>query len=331
MFDIVELQQKLASAYGPSGREAAVARVVEELARPFADDISTDALGNLIVRKRGTGSKLMFCAHMDSLGCVITHVDENGFLRFSRIGGLPLWRILGSAVIFESGVRGIISADGKLDLKAPKLDNFYIDIGASDESSARDMVKVGDIAVFDQKTFAQGQRLVSPYLDDRIGCAVLLCALEKIESPVNDLYFVFSVQEELGGRGAKTAAFGIDPDFGFAVDVTGTGDTPECKPKMECALGGGAAVKIMDSSVICHPKVVEYLKKQAEEKKITIQDEILQNGGTDAGPIHTNRLGVYTGAVSIPTRYIHNPIEMCDLRDVSACVELVTAACGIHL
>jgi endoglucanase len=333
MLNILETQQKLAAAFGPSGQEGEVAGIIAEYAKPYMDEVYTDTLGNLIAVKRGAGkAKVMFSAHMDSLGLIVTHIDENGYLWFSNIGFLPVWRIYGSIVRFQNGVRGIVFINGKADVKEPKLSDLYIDIGAKDEASAREKVKIGDVAVFDQPTFGMGDGLLaSPYLDDRIACVILLAAMKEFPTTANDIYFVFSTQEELGLRGARTASYAINPDFGIAVDVTATGDTPEIKPKMECKLHGGAAIKIMDASVICHPKVVQWLEAAAAREGIAHQREVLERGGTDAGVMQVSRAGAYTGAISIPTRYIHNPVEVCAIGDVEACVKLVRAACDIEI
>lgn len=328
--NIVQTQTQLAGVFGPSGQETAVAQVIEELAAPYADELYRDVLGNLIVRKAGNGPKVMFSAHMDSIGFIVTHIDKNGFLRFSKIGFIPYAEALGSRIVFANGLRGVVCADGNY-AKSKEPDDLYIDIGASDEAEARSLVSVGDMAVYDQTVHTRGDILLSPYLDARIACAVLLSALEAVQRPKNDLYFVFSVQEELGLRGAKTAAFALAPTYGFAVDVTEAGDTPEHKPKNECRLGGGAAIKYMDSSIICHPKVTAYLQNAAELHGVRVQREILRAGGTDAGAIHRSRAGVYTGAISIPARLIHNPVEMCNLNDAEECVKLVGLAADIEL
>ncbi len=329
--DIFETMEKLASVYGPAGRETTVAEKLLEMAKPYSDEIRLDVMGNVIARKKGGGKKVMFSAHMDSIGLIVTHIDDCGYLRFSNLGGIPPARILGTLVTFGNGTRGIVGCDGKADMKNLKLESFFIDIGARDGDEARQKIRLGDAAVYDQPTLMLGTRIASPYLDDRIACVVQLAAMERIKKPVNDLYFVFSVQEELGCRGSKTAAFAIEPDYGFAVDVTGVGDVPETKPKMDVRLGGGAAIKIMDMSVMCHPRVVEYLRKRAEEGNIPHQMEILLYGGTDASTMQVSRGGAYAGGISIPTRYVHNPIEMCDLGDVEACVDLLVAASEIEL
>ena len=168
--------------------------------------------------------------------------------------------------------------------------------------------------------------MISPYLDNRVSCAILLQVLEKLpENCPNDLYFVFSTQEEVGLRGSKTAAYAIEPDYALAVDVTDVDDTPGTDRCGTVQLGKGAAIKLMDHSVICHSEVVKELDLTALERGIAVQRDILRAGGTDAGAIHVSRTGVKTGGVSVPCRYIHTPVEMVDLSDVQACVELVSA------
>ena len=162
-------------------------------------------------------------------------------------------------------------------------------------------------------------------MDNRVSCAVLLRALERMSNIPNDLYFLFSVQEEVGLRGAKTAAWEIAPDYGFAVDVTDVNDTPGSEKSGTVQLGKGAAIKVMDSSVICHPAIVEQMEQLARANGISTQKDIMRAGGTDAGVIHTTRAGVRTGGISIPCRYIHTPVEMADFGDIESCVQLVTA------
>lgn len=329
--DIFETIETLARVFGPAGSESAVAEKIIGLAGPYADEITSDVMGNVIARKKGGKRKVMFSAHMDSIGLVVTHIDDCGYLKFSNLGGVPPARVLGLPVVFGDGTRGVVGCDGKTDQKNLKLENFFIDIGARDGDEARKNIRLGAAAVYDQPCVMLGNRIAAPHLDARIACVAQLAAMERITSPANDLYFVFSVQEEIGCRGARTAAFAIEPDFGFAVDVTGTGDIPETKPKMDVKLGGGAAIKVMDMSVMCHPKVVEYLRKRAEAGNIPYQMEILLYGGTDAGAIQVSRGGAYAGGISIPTRYVHSPLEMCDMGDVEACVELIVAASGISV
>lgn len=323
--DMLEIMQTLNACHGPSGDEREVAEAIRKLAAPYVDEISTDALGSLICHKKGSGPRIMFAAHMDSIGCIVTHIDKRGYLRFGQIGGLSPHDLPGTSVRFKNGVRGIIAVQGKVEPKEWKMEHLYIDVGAKDEADAHAMVQVGDTAVFDTAPFVTGRKLFSPYLDDRIACAILLSSLERIKKSDNDLYFVFTVQEEVGLRGARTAAYGIDPDYGIAVDVTDSDDIPDAPHECSSAAGKGAAIKVMDSSVICHSAVVKKLEELAQARDIPCQRDILCFGGTDAGAIHQTRAGVYTGGISVPTRYVHTPLEVADLDDIEACAALVAA------
>lgn len=323
--ELFELIQALNQTHGPSGDEGGIREAIASRARLFADEVKTDTLGNLIVRKRGDGPKVLFAAHMDSIGFIVTHIEQEGFLRVGRLGGISPKEAVYTPVRFKNGVRGAIVPEEKADFGKLKLDECYLDIGAKDEAEARSMVQVGDTAVYDTPTYANNGKVISPYIDNRISCAVLLAALEQIQESPNDLYFVFTVQEEVGLRGAKTAAWAVDPDYGVAVDVTDVDDTPGSDKCGTVRLGLGAAIKVMDSSVICHPAVVEGLDRIAKERGIPVQKDIMRAGGTDAGVIHTTRIGVRTGGISVPCRYIHTPVEMADLKDAEACVKLTAA------
>lgn len=204
---------------------------------------------------------------------------------------------------------------------------MYLDIGARSAAEAKQKVAVGEIATFYQEFTDLGERVVAKALDDRVGCAVLIEALKRSSNPQNDLYCTFTVQEEVGLRGAKTAAFGIEPDLGIALDVTATGDTPEAE-KLAIKLGQGAAIKVKDMSLITHPKVKDLLTELAEQHALAYQYEVLPFGGTDSGAIHLTRAGVPAGVISIPCRYLHSPSEMVDLNDVEAAVGLVVAVMG---
>ncbi len=323
--ELLEILEALNQPHGPSGDEGGVREKIAELARPFADEITTDTLGNLIVHKKGTGPRVMFAAHMDSIGFIVTHIEKEGFLRVGKLGGIAPKEAAYAPVRFKNGVQGVFVPEEKADFGKLKLDECFLDIGAADEAQARELVRVGDTCVYDGLVRIQRNRVTAPYLDDRIACAVLLAALEEIREPACDLYLVFTVQEEVGLRGAKTAAWWVEPEVGIAVDVTDVDDTPGSERSGTARLGKGAAVKVMDSSVICHPDVVARLEELAEKEHIPIQRDIMRAGGTDAGPIHTTRLGVKTGGISIPCRYIHTPVETADLEDAAACVRLAAA------
>lgn len=323
--ELFDLIQTLTAAHGPSGNEGGVREVIARLAAPYAQEITTDTLGNLIVHKPGQGPKVMLCAHMDSIGFIVTHVEEEGFLRVGKLGGVAPVEALYTPVRFQNGVRGVFVKEEKAEDKGLKLDACYVDIGAKSREEALSMVQVGDTAVYDSPTFCNGDKVVSPYLDNRIACAILLKVLESLKETPNDLSLVFTAQEEVGLRGARTAAWSIAPDWALAVDVTDVDDTPGTERCGTVQLGKGAAVKVMDSSVICHPQVVQTLERLAKEQNIPVQRDIMRAGGTDAGAVQAARLGVLTGGVSVPCRYIHTPVEMASLEDAQRCVQLLSA------
>ena len=323
--ELLELIQTLNAAHGPSGDEGGIREKLAELARPLADEISTDAMGNLIVRKLGSGPRVMLCAHMDSIGFIVTHVEENGFLRVGRLGGISPKEAAYTPVRFAGGVRGVIVPEEKADFGKLKLDECYVDIGAKDRETALKAVAVGDTMIYDSPCFTNQGKVVSPYLDNRISCAILLKVLEEMELCPNDLYVVFTVQEEVGLRGAKPAAWAVDPDYAVVVDVTDVDDTPGSEKCGTVRLGKGPAIKIMDSSVICHPDMIQKLESQAKALDMPTQRDIMRAGGTDAGVMHTTRIGVRTGGVSVPCRYIHTPVEMADLQDARDCAKLLCA------
>ncbi len=322
----LNLLKKLTEADAPSGRECAVSDMIRAEAEKLGFEVSADALGSVIAHRQGNGPKLMFDAHMDEIGVIASYADENGFIRFGAVGGLYTRELAKRRVRFLNGTVGVIGSEEEEFNKDPKLSKLYIDIGAKDKAEAEKMVKTGDMAVFDGSFCESGGTVISKALDNRAGCCVLLRAMELIEESENDLYFVFSTQEEVGLRGAKTAAFSVMPDYAVAVDVTDTGDTPECPP-MDVKLGGGAAIKIMDRSVMCDETVIEKLIDAAERNGIKYQREIMADGGTDTGAIALTGAGVRAGAVSLPVRYIHSPSELAKTEDIEACVKLIAAVC----
>ena len=324
--------KELIKVQGVSGREGAVASVISEMIRPYVDELSTDALGNLIALKKGSAKdkkKHMLCAHMDEIGFIVTYIEDNGFLRVSNIGGIRFIPSAYMPVVFESGLRGVIAPEEDLEKKEDyKATKFYIDIGAKDKKDAEKRVRIGDCAVIEPSlTRLVGKRIAARPIDDRIGCAILIDIAKRLETPKDDVYLVFSVQEEVGCRGAKTAAFAISPDDALVFDVTGTGDTLGAKP-MAVRLGDGAAIKVKDSSVICDTEMVQQLQALAKERKIPFQMEILTYGGTDTSSIQMSGLGAKVGALSIPTRNIHTANEIIDMRDAEACRDLALAYLG---
>ena len=323
--NLIEMIGSIAQAFGPSGNEQNVREAIEPMLSGYVDEIRVDALGNLIAVKKGAGLKIMLAAHMDEIGVLITYIDEKGFLRFGTVGGVSPHFALGARVVFESGTTGTVWYEEKMDtMKDLKADRMFIDIGAGSREEAEARVHVGDMAVFCGDTVETNGKLISKAMDDRVGCAVLVALARTQPETGNEINYVFTVQEEVGLRGARTAAWGIMPDMALAVDVTSVGDLPESH-HMAVSLGKGPTIKIKDNSIICHPDVVERLRVRAEEAGIPVQYEVLTAGGTDAGSIHLTAGGIPTGAVSIPTRFVHSPSEMIALSDVKSAVDLLAA------
>jgi putative aminopeptidase FrvX len=326
-----QLLQRLTDVFSPSGQEDAIRDVIRREVRGLADDIRVDALGNLIARKaptlpaakRAEAAKIMIAAHMDEIGLMVSHVDENGFVRFSGIGGVYPRNLPGGRVRFLNGTRGVVGLEPvERNTDVPALDKMFIDVGATTKANCP--VNTGDVAAFERPFLELGERIVAKSMDDRVGCAVAIAALQKLKNTPNDVYFVFTTQEEVGTRGAQTSAYGIDPDLGFSIDVTGWGDTPGQRD-FDVALGKGPAIKIRDGGMLSDPRVVKWMIRAAEKEKIPYQREVLLGGTTDARAMQLVRAGVPVGCISIPCRYVHSPSEMVDYRDVENAVRLVVA------
>lgn len=321
----MDILKKLTKFDAPSGKEKVLHSFLKSEAEKLGYEVTTDALGSVIAHKKGNGKKLMIAAHTDEIGVIANYIDDNGFIRFSAIGGLYKKELHKRRVRFENGTVGIIGANDAFEEKS-ELNNLFIDIGAKNKEEAEKMVKTGDTAVFDGAFSCNGDTVISKALDDRVGCYILLKAMAQIKDSKNDLYFVFTAQEEVGIRGAKTSAYTVMPDFGIVVDVTDTGDTPDA-PKSDVKLGGGAAIKVMDRSVLCDDGVVKTLRKLAVDNSIPYTNEIMADGGTDAGAIALTGGGVKAGGISVPVRYIHSPSELASVSDIDACIKLLRTAC----
>lgn len=323
-----QLLKTLTETFGPSGYEDAVRKIVLKEVKPLADEVRVDAMGSVIARKKPAKTakdpkKIMLSAHMDEIGVMVSHVDKKGFVRFTNIGGVFPRYAIGMHVRFLNGVTGVVGYD-RLDQigELPVISKMYIDVGATSRDNCP--VKVGDVGAFDRPFLEMGDRLVGKSLDDRSGVVVLIETLRALKSTPNDVYFVFSTQEEVGSRGAGTAAYGIAPDLGVAVDVTPTGDTP-VSLKMVMELGKGPCVKFRDLGAISDPRVIDWMIKTAEKARIPYQREVLLLGGTDAATMQVAGAGVPTGALSIPVRYVHSSSEMVDYNDMKNSVKLLTA------
>lgn len=309
-----------------SGREKGIREAIKQRIAPLVDSVSVDALGNLIACRKGkhTGRRIMLCAHMDEIGFLTNFIEDNGYIRVAALGGVNMTAAAYHKVVSEKGCTGILVPEEKIRPEDIKPDNVYIDIGASNRKEAERRVSIGDFFVLSPELYKlSGKRVAGRPIDDRVGCAVLLALADRLAGVQleDDVYFVFSVQEEVGCRGSAPATFGIEPTEAICIDVTRTGDAQGAAP-MACKLGGGAAVKIKDRSVICHEAVVSRLIELAKEEKIPVQKEILIAGGTDTSSMQLTAGGCMAGAISIPTRYIHTGVELCDIGDVDACVKL---------
>ena len=320
-----ETLKKVTQAFGVSGHEDEVRDVIIEEIKQYVDEIKTDAMGNLIAIKKGTKKKIMLAAHMDEIGIIATYIDDKGFIRFSNIGGVSPYFALNQRVKFQSGVIGCVAAEGKLpDYKNLNLSKMFIDIGCKDKAETEKYVNIGDVATFVGDFYTMGDVAVSKAMDNRSGCAVLIEMIKSAPKTDNEIYYVFTTQEEVGLRGAKTAAYAIMPDCALAIDITTTADTPECH-KHDVIMTGGPALKIKDAVYIAHPEIRRLLEETAKEQNIPFTRELLERGGTDCGAIQTTGIGVPCGGISIACRYIHSPCEMVSITDLNNCVKLAIA------
>lgn len=316
------LMKDLVSAYSPSGNENIVREYIKEQIKGYVDELEVDSLGNLIVRKKGNGKRIMVAAHMDQIGLMVTDIDDKGFLRFTNIGGISTLITMSQQVVFENDIVGVVFAEPVEDISKLKLSNMFIDIGANSKEEAERLVNIGDICVYKSGYSENDNVVFTKCLDDRVGCYIAIEAIKQIENPKNDLYFVFTVQEEVGLRGAKTSAYKIDPDIGIALDVTGSGDTPKAKP-FAVGLNKGTAIKVKDNSILTHPKLRQLMVEIAKENNIPYQMEVLEFGGTDSGAIHLTKEGIPSGVISIPTRYVHSTVEMASKDDIMNSIKLL--------
>jgi len=321
------LIKQLAEAWGPTGYEHAVRELIRAEVEPLADAVRVDPLGNLIAEIGSGPTRVMTTAHMDEIGLIISHIDRQGYGRFAPVGGLYTAALLGARVRFENGVIGTVGVDAQHTnpRELPTANGYFVDFSTGEANGGA--VRVGDPAAFVGEVVTRGDRVIGKSLDDRAGCALLIEALRRVraQGTPHHVFFVFTVQEEVGGRGAGPAAYGIDPHLALVVDCTGTGDTPKGRP-LAVTLGGGAAIKVRDARLLVPPAVRDLLIERAEAAGIPYQLEVLATSGTDGQTIHVARAGVPTGVISFPMRYIHTTAETADRRDLQAALDLLTAA-----
>lgn len=336
----IKLLEKICKVPGAPGYETEIRKLVIKELKGLVDDISIDAMGNVTALKKGKDSskKIMAAAHMDEIGFMVSHIDDNGFVRFIPLGGFDPKTLTAQRVILHGkkdipGVMGckpvhIMTAAEKAS--ALQLDDYFIDTGLS-KTQLEKIIEIGTPVTRERDLIKLGECVCVKSLDNRCSVFILLEALKALKAskrkPAYDFYAVFTVQEEVGLRGANASALQIQPDFGIGLDITVACDTPGTAPQKQVTqLGEGAAIKIYDASTICDHRMIAFMKSTAQKKKIKWQAEVLPAGGTDtAGLQRMTPGGSIAGAISVPTRYVHQVIETAHQKDIDAAIKLLTA------
>lgn len=330
-----ELLKKITETPGAPGHEQPIRDLIISLIKDHVDELHTDRMGNLIARKKGNGPKVMAAAHMDEISLISTHVDNNGFIRFSTLGGFDPETLITQRVWVhgKETVPGVIGnkpihiqTDEEKKSKS-KLSGLFIDVGGKADV-VKDLVQAGTVITRDRDLRVMGDCISAKSLDNRISVYILVKALIETKNSSADFYAAFTVQEEVGLRGARVAAQAIQPEIGINLDVTLANDVPGVSDHEKCTtLGGGIGIKVMDKSIICTPSLVTYLEQLSENHSIHHQREVLTAGGTDTSAMqYLMGIGSHVTSISCPTRYIHSTVETCAIADIKAGVQL-TKAC----
>lgn len=335
----VKLLKAICEAPGAPGFEQPVRAMIIEEIKDHVDEYSIDNMGNLVALKKGTknpeNKKVMVAAHMDEIGFLVSHIDENGFIRFQTLGGFDPKTLTAQRVIIH-GKEDVIGVMGCKPIhvmspeernKPSKIEEYFIDCGLSKQEVEK-FIEIGDPITRERELIEMGECVNCKSIDNRVSVYILIEALKMIKDPAYDFYGVFTVQEEVGIRGANVASHTLNPDFGIALDTTIAYDLPGAQAHEQVTkLGGGTAIKIMDAMTICDSRMVRFLKKTAANHNIPWQPEILAAGGTDtSGVQRMGKNGAIAGAISIPTRHLHQVIEMAHKKDIAASVALLIAA-----
>jgi endoglucanase len=335
-----ELLKRLCETPGVSGREEQMRQLVIDELRPLTDSIEIDRMGSVIATKRGSagGPRIMLAAHIDEIGFLVKHIDDKGFLRLTPIGGwdprvMVAQRVWVHCACGESLRGAMMPASKPIHLldpadagKAPKMEEMYVDLGLPGDT-VKSLVETGDPVTMDRTAERVGDTILSKTLDNRLGVFVMIEAIRRLPRTIAATVLAAATsQEEVGLRGATPAAYALQPDIGIALDVTLANDFPGPSDQEQITkLGGGAAIKIMDASLLCHPKIVRHFRDVADANGIKYQLEILPRGGTDAGGIQRSRGGVPSFTLSVPTRYVHTVNEMAHVDDIEAAIALLAA------
>jgi endoglucanase len=316
-----ETIRQLVEAWGPSGYEYQIREMILEMVRGLIDEYRVDTMGNLICRVGSGGLKVMIATHMDEIGVMVNYVGDKGFLRFDSIGRLLLTSLHGSRVKFSNGMLGIIGLENPWKrTEVPRIEEFFIDVGSIGDHN----VGVGDPATMWSRFCDRDTWLVGKSMDNRINCAIAIEVIRQLRSTPHELYWVFTVQEEVGMRGAGPVSFGVQPDLGIALDVINSGDEPKVQ-NVNIRLGDGPAIKVRDRYQLVPRPLVELMLRRAKEANIKYQLEARDLGGTDGAAIQASRTGIPAGSICIPTRYLHTSSEVVDYRDVLGVTELLKA------
>ena len=329
----MQLLRELSEAAGVSGREDNIREIVMRELKGHVDSLTVDIMGNVIAFKRGSAKerqRVMFAAHMDEIGFYASYVDDLGFVRFQEFGGFDARNLFARLVIVHTKngpLQGVLTATGKaLHISTPEerrvykeISDFYVDLGLP-AKTVKKRVEIGDMVTLDAPFVEFGEYASGKCLDNRVQVYIGIRALQALKKrPKHDIYGVFTVQEEVGLRGAFTSTYGIEPHIGIALDTTVASDTPGVPGELRVtSLGKGVGIKVLDGSVICHRELVDRCVALSKKNRIKYQLEILPRGGTDAGAIQRSRSGVKTITLSVPTRHLHTVIETVHKDDVSA-------------
>jgi putative aminopeptidase FrvX len=320
------LVKRLSEAYGPSGSEEQVREMVRDEIKESVDQVRVDAFGNLIAQRRATGSqrkKIMLSAHLDEIGVMVTFVDTRGVARFGALGAVKPLTLLGARVQFENGTVGVIGREEKNASDTEiEMNTLFIDVGATSAENAP--VRVGDAACRAREFLSNGDWLIGKALNNRIGCAILLETMKQLKKSPHDIFCVFTVQQQVGARGAGAAAYAIQPDFAFVLETTPVQDTPNAPPN-GIALGKGPALKFQGDGALTSPRARQILLNAAREAHIPYQLDMSAHAAGDILPIQASRSGVPTAALGIPLRYANTSSEMIQQQDAQTAVQWLIA------
>jgi endoglucanase len=329
------LLAELCETAGPPGREARVRAVVQRELEPLVDEVTVDPLGNVVARRAGNGPRLVLSAHMDEISFMVTHVDDDGFIRFLTLGGFDAKTLTAQRVTVHGredllGVMGskpVHIMNDEERRRSPKLEDYFVDVGLPAER-VKELVRPGDTITRERTLSRLGDLVTCKSMDNRAGLYTMIEAVRALGEHECEVIAVASVQEEVGLRGARVAAARLRPRIGLAIDVTLANDGPGSKAHERVSrIGGGAAIKVYDSSVIVPTAVVDHLVRVAEERGIAHQLEVMTRGGTDTRELQLSGDGAIAGCVSIPCRYVHQVVETIHPDDLDAAVALVAAFC----